>query len=65
MLCFNSGTEPGFGVRGAKIFKKKIETPNKRSFNKLSIKKNTQNYFFLRYCNTKKKIEIIMSLYSQ
>ena len=55
MLCFNSGTEPGFEVRGAKIFKKKIETPNKRSFNKLSIKKNTQNYFFLRYCNTKKK----------
>ena len=31
--------------------KKKIETPNKHSFNKPSAKKNTQNYCFLRYYN--------------
>ena len=30
---------------------KKIETPNKHSFNKPSTKKNIQNYCFLRYYN--------------
>ena len=47
-----SGMESGLGVRGGRsINKKKIETPNKHSFNKLSTKKNTQNYCFLRYYN--------------
>ena len=50
--------ELGLGVReGRSINKKqkkkrkKIETPNKHSFNKPSTKKNTQNYCFLRYYN--------------
>ena len=40
-------------LRGQKYKQKekKFETPNKHSFNKLSIKKNTQNYCFLRYYN--------------
>ena len=30
---------------------KKFKTSNKHSFNKLSTKKNTQNYYFLKYYN--------------
>ena len=48
----NPRTEPGLGVRGGRsINKKNFEIPNKHSFNKPSIKKNTQNYCFLRYYN--------------
>ena len=39
---------------GPKVYtkkKKKFETLNKHSFNKPSTKKNTQNYYFLRYYN--------------
>ena len=43
--------ELGLGVREAEVLKKKIETPNKHSFNKPSTKKNIQNYSFLRYYN--------------
>ena len=39
------------GGRSINQKKKKIETPNKHSFNKPSTKKNTQNYCFLRYYN--------------
>ena len=48
-----AGTELGLRVRGGRSInkKKKIETPNKHSFNKPSTKKNTQNYCFLRYYN--------------
>ena len=39
-------------IKKIKNKKNKFETPNKHSFNKPSIKKNTQNYCFLRYYNT-------------
>ena len=48
-----AGTEPELEVRGGKSInkKKKFETLNKYSFYKPLAKKNTQNYYFLRYYN--------------
>ena len=45
------GLSQDLELRGAKVKKKKIETLNKHSINKPSTKKNTQNYYFLRYDN--------------
>ena len=65
---FRSGTEPKLEVKGVEVKKiiiiKKIETPNKHSFNKPSTKKNTQNYYFLGYYNAiVMKIELTVLIY--